>query len=331
MKKRWFAWLLTGCMAVSLTACSPQAAPEASGAADSQAASTQPNSDITVGFVVKSLNDQYWVLMKAGAEARAQELGVHLVFIAPNSESDVQTQVTMIEDLISQDVSALCVAPSAPDAVLTAFDRAKEEGIPVLAVDTDTPWEDKVTFIGTGNEAAARLGGEYAAEVLGSGKKAVLLRGRLGDQTHDERIGGWEAGLEAGGIELVEIRAADSESEKALNATQDLLQKYSDLDLICTSSDTMAQGAQRAVEQAGRDIKVLGFDGTLPVAELVLEGKIMATVAQNPYEMGVLGVENAIKAVNGESVEERIDSGVQIVDASNAQQFLDEMHEKLGD
>ena len=70
----------------------------------------------------------------------------------------------MIENLIGEGVDALCVAPSSPDTVLTAFEHATQQNIPILAVDTDTTYEKKLTFIGTGNEAAAKLGGEYMVE-----------------------------------------------------------------------------------------------------------------------------------------------------------------------
>lgn len=348
--KKALALFLALAMALMLAACgggtSSSAAPESTAPAESTASESEAASEadgsstpaasgdrVSVAFVVKSLSDQFYILMKAGAEQAAADLGnVDLTFVAPNSESDVQGQVDMIQNLVGQGVDAICVAPSSDDAVQPVLQQAHDAGIKVLAVDTDTSFAEKLTFIGTGNAAAAKLGGEYVVEKLGEGKKAIILRGRLGDQNHDEREAGWVEGLEAGGYEILEIQAADSEAEKGMNVTQNLLTKYDQIDVICTTADSMAQGAQRAVEAAGMQdsIQVIGFDGTVPVVEQTIEGLYLGSVAQDPFNMGVVGVEEAVKAAQGETIEERIDTGAIIVGQDNAQAFLDELNARLG-
>lgn len=301
----------------------------AAAAEETTAAATAAGGDITIGFVVKSLADQYWILMKAGAQVEADKEGVTLKFIAPNSESDVQGQVDMIDTLVGDGVSALCIAPSSQDAVLPSLAKATEAGIPVLAVDTNTTYEKSLTFIGTGNEAAGKMGAEYAASIVGEGANAIILRGRLGDTTHDEREKGITDALTAAGVNILEVQAADSTEEKSLNVTQDLLTKYDDVDLIITTADSMATGAQRAVEAAGSKAVVMGFDGTIPVCKLVIDGKVLGTAAQNPYQMGVLAVQNAVKAAKGETIETRIDSGATVVSKDNAAEFLADLEAKV--
>lgn len=318
---------MAACASTGTTAATTAAPAGTTAAAETTAAPA--GETMTIGFVVKSLADQHWVLVKAGAEAEAKKLGVNVKFIAPNSESDVQTQVDMIDTLVGESVDALCVAPSSQDAVLPALQKAGEAGIPVLAIDTDTTYDKKVAFIGTGNEAAAKMGAEYAATVVGQGAKAIILRGRLGDPTHDQREAGIKAALEAAGVEILEIKDAGSEAEKGLNVTQDLLTRFPEIDLVITTADSMAQGAQRAVEAAGVETLVMGFDGTLPVCELVIAGKMLGSTAQNPYEMGVLGIQNAVKAAKGEAVEARIDSGAVVVSKENAEAFLKELEAKV--
>lgn len=336
-KKRFLALLVAGTMAMSMAACGGSKAPAAStsgSGSDSGAdsGSSAASGTMEIGFVVKSLADQHWIIVKAGAEARAKELGVNVNFVAPNAESDVQGQVDMVQTQLGNKVAALCLAPSSPETVLPVLQQAVGANIPVLAVDTDLPgFDQKVTFIGTGNEAAGRVGGDYAAKLVGSGKKAIILRGRLGDPTHDQRVDGIKAGLEAGGVEVLEIKAADAEAEKAMNATQDLMNVYPDIHVVCTTADSMAQGAQRAIENAGKDISVIGFDGTIPVVELVRDGSVIkASVAQSPYKMGQMGVEYAVKAAKGETIEKRIDTGAELVTAENAAEFLSNMNAMLG-
>ena len=331
-KKRLAALLMAGAMALSMTACgggNNGGAAAGSGAAASGGSSSEGGN---YAIVVKSLADQYWVLLKAGAESKAKELGVKVEVTGPNAESEVQQQADMIQNQIGKGVDGLAVAPSSPDTVLTVLAQADSAGIPVVAVDTDLPkYENKKSFIGTGNEAAGQQGGEYAAQLVGSGKKAIVLRGRQGDTTHDQREAGIVAGLKAGGVEILEVKACDSEAEKAMNAVMDMMNRYPEIDIVVTTADSMAQGAQRAIEQAGRDIPVLGFDGTIPVAEMTAEGKFMGTVAQDPYNMGVVGVEEAVKAAKGEKIETRIDTGAKMVTQDNAAEFVADLKAKMGE
>lgn len=324
MKKRMIALALVSLLTLSMTACGSDAP------ASSDAEPADSGDAVHIGIVVKSLADQHWALVKAGAEAKAKELGVTVDVIGPNSESDVQAQVDMIDNLIGQQVDALCLAPSSQEAVLGSLQNADDAGIPILTIDTDTTFENRLSFIGTGNVAAAKMGGEAAGKVVGEGAKAVILRGRLGDPTHDQREQGFREALEAAGVEVIDVKAADSDAEKAMNIMQDLLQVYDDIDLVCCTTDNNVLGAQRAVEAAGAKTLLMSFDGTSNVCELILQGKVLGSVAQNPYAMGELAVENALKAINGESVEARIDSGAEVIMAENAEKYLADLKEKAG-
>lgn len=326
MSKRLITGTLAALMALSLVACGSSSTTESSSsstATESTTTSTSSSDDtIFVGIVTKSMADQHWALVKAGAESKAAELGVQVSVIGPNAETDVQGQVDMIDNLIGQEVDVLCVAPSSQDAVLVPFQTADDEGIPIITIDTDTTFENRLSFIGTGNETAAYSGGEVAGAAVGEGATAIIIRGKLGDATHDQREAGFVAALEEAGVEVLEVKAADSDTEKALNIMQDLFLVYDQIDLVCTTGDNMAYGVQRAVEAAGTDTLIMGFDGTEAGCELILEDKMLGSVAQNPFAMGELAVENAVKAVNGEAVEERIDSGSEVVTIANAEEFL---------
>ena len=314
--KKILALLMAMAMVISMVACSTPVKEE-----DTKETPTAEGQQIKVGFVVKSLADQHWILVKAGAEKAAAEHGVELTFIAPNSESDVAKQVENIETLVASGIDVLCIAPSNDETVLPALQNAVDEGIKVIAVDTDSSLADKVAFIGTGNEQAAKDGALWAGKEIGEGKKAIILRGRLGDATHDDRENGIKAGLEEAGIEVLESQAADSTEEKAMSVIENLLQKYPEIDLVITTADSMAVGAYNAIKAAGASTQVYGFDGTIPVAEKVAEGEMLGTTAQSPVDMGVIGIESAIKIMNGESVEAVIDSGAKVIEKSNAAEY----------
>ncbi len=318
MKKLLAIWMAA--CSLLLTACENQAAiPVSSSHAGGYT------------IVVKSLADQYWVLLQAGAMAKAEELGVSVQIIAPDSESEIEQQVEIIREQIRAGVDGLAVAPSSPDAILPVLAQAEQAGVPVVAVDTDLPTcATKKSFIGTDSEQAGRESGTYAANLTGKGGKAVILRGRVGDITHDHREAGIREGLEAGGVEILAVQACDSSPEKAQTIMQKLLETYPQIDVVVATADSMAEGAQQAVEASGRDINIIGFDGTLPVLQKIDDGTaIKASIAQNPYHMGELCIQALVTLHEGGTVESRIDSGISLITPTNAWRFRADLESKV--
>lgn len=327
MKKKLFALFLALAMILSLAACngssSDAGSDKHSQETEESSGNDQPSGDVlSIGIVVKSLDNDYYTTLKNGAEDRATELGVDLTFVAPNAETDVQSWVNMVSDLIAAKVDVLAVCPADDAACLPVIREAGDAGIDVIAVDNDTAYEGKLSFIGTSNYDAAKLGGEYCAEQVGSGANAIVLRGPTGSSNHDERQDGFIDALEAGGVTILEIKDANCVAETAMNAIEDFITVYDKIDLVVCTNDLMAIGAQRAVAAAGLDTKVFGFDGSADVCQGTLDGLYLGTVAQDPYQMGVLAIDNALALFNGESIESRIDSGCAVVTAENAQDFL---------
>jgi ribose transport system substrate-binding protein len=234
----------------------------------------------------------------------------------------------MMEDLITQQVDALCVAPSQPKAAVKVFDKAAEAGIPVILIDTDAPWEKKASFIGTGNYSAGKIAGEYLVNNLPKGAKIVIIRGALGDLTHDDRTNGAKDVMDEGGLEVIDIQPADSDRNKALNVMENMLQKFDKIDAVFTTNDPMGLGALRAIRQAGQEIIVIGFDGTPDAQKEIKKGRLTGSVAQSPYNMGYFGVENAVKLAKGETIENRIDTGAELITQENVEE-IEALYKKL--
>lgn len=279
-----------------------------------------------IGFVVKSMSDEHWKFVHAGAVAASHELGVRVKFLAPNAETNVAEQTSIIENLIFEKVSALCVAPSQPKAVVSLLNTAIDSNIPVLLVDTDAPVDNRITFIGTGNFEAGKIAGRYLVSKLGKGAKVAIIRGALGDLTHDQRSSGAAQELKAGGCDLIEVLAADSQMDKAMSVMEDILQTHDKVDAVFATQDLMALGALRAVQQSRRKgIMIIGFDGTPGAIKAIQSGDLEGSVAQNPYDMGYSAVREALKASKGEPVPKRIDTGAYLISKAN----VDAADEKL--
>lgn len=280
------------------------------------------SSDIEISVIFKSLSAQYWNTMKEGAEDAAKDLGISVTVLGPSDESEIAQQVTMIEEQIAANVDALVVAPCEENAVIGALEPYVDQ-LPILMVDSDADLEGKKAFIGTGNENAAKLGGDYAVELFGEGAKAVLIGGQQGEATSTQRLDGFRAGLEAGGIEVLEVQYGKNTADQAVAVMEDLITKYpGEIDVVLSHNDDMAMGCQTAIEQADEDIKIIGFNGDEACVQLILDGKIEATVAQQPYLMGYQAVEQAYKAAKGEKIEEHQEVPAKLITKENAEEYL---------
>jgi ribose transport system substrate-binding protein len=291
---------------------------------------TSENERLLIGVVVKTLSSEYWKYVQAGAVAAGKDLNVDVQVLGPNAETAIAEQIAMIEDSISKGVNAICVAPNQSDTVVPILQRAVQNGIPVLFIDTDADMAEKTTFLGTGHEVAARQGADYIGKILGSGKKAVIIGAAMGNATGEARIRGYTAGLTAAGIEVLDVQAADADADKAMNVMENFLQRYNQIDVVMCANDAMAIGAMRAIEQSGRNgIKVLGYDGISVALDAILAGEMECTIAQQPYNIGYMGVEAAVRAAKGETVEKRIDTGAALITKDNVQEYKEKLLELL--
>lgn len=280
------------------------------------------NSDTTISVVLKTLSSPYWKYVEAGAKKAGEELGVHVTVVGPSSEKQLLEQVNMLEDQLSQRPNALLVSPSQPEAVVNVLETASDSDIPVLLIDTDTNFKGKVTFIGTENYTAGYEGGKELAALLEKGDKVALISGALGNPATDDRIEGAKEALQKAGMEIVAEQPANSDKSEAMSVMENILEKNGDVKGVFAANDDMAIGVLRAVQAKKLDVKIFGMDGTEEAVRSILDGGLTGTIAQSPYNMGYEGVSNALKAINGEAIPERIDSGIEIVTADSAQEFL---------
>lgn len=308
--KRVVALLLVASMVLPLGACGPTPTPAAK------------RYKILLNMKGPGAGNPFWAAVEKGAVETAKAMGnVDLTVLAPPAETDVATQVSQIEDQITKKVDAIVVAPTDVAGLNPTFDKAKAAKIPVLFVDTDAPWPDKVTFIGTDNRAGGKLAGEYIAKQLGGKGKVAVITGVMAQQTHIDRVGGAVDAMKAAGLEIVAQQPANSLRDLAQTVMENILTANPDVAAVFASNDLMALGAFEAIKAAKKKVIVVGFDANPDAAKSILAGEMSASIAQNPYNMGKFGVENAVKVLKGETIPKRIDTGTLLVDKSNADQY----------
>ena len=266
----------------------------------------------TVALVMKTLNNPFFVEMEQGARAAADSLGLELVVQAPEREIDVEKQMQIVENLIQRRVDVLALVPSGSREIVPAVVKANRANVPVVTVDTRVDAAALrqaggrvVTFIGSDNVDGGRLAGQFVARRLGGRGRVAVLEGIPGHETGDSRLRGFrEALAEHPGVTIVASQTANWERDQAFNVTQNVLQSHPDVQAIFACNDVMALGAVEAVAAAGRTgrIAVVGFDAQDDARAAIRAGRMDATIAQRPREMGRLAVIAAHRLLRGEPV-----------------------------
>jgi ribose transport system substrate-binding protein len=281
--------------------------------------------EVTIGVILKTLNSPFWQRVSGGAEEGAEEAGVTITLAGATQEANIQEQIDKVRAAITQQVDALLVAPTAADQLQPVLQEAVDAGIPVLLVDTNIPnWDGAETFIGTDNVEAGRQGGDFILSQGDSGKIAFIA-GVPGNPSTDDRVTGAKEAIEGSGIEVVAELNANSDRAEARAAMADILQANPDLTFVFCANDDMALGAIEAIKAAGLDpgeMVIVGVDGNTDAVESIIAGELTASVAQNPENMGKQGVLSAKELLDGGTIEERIDTGTTLVEASNAEAYL---------
>jgi len=267
--------------------------------------------DKTMGLILSTLNNPFFVTLKDGAEAKAAEMGVELVVL--DSQNDSARELSNMEDLVTQGVDLILINPTDSDAVGNAIKAANKAGIPVITLDRGANHGEVVTHVASDNVAGGVMAGDYIVELLGSKGKVVELEGIAGTSAARDRGQGFNQALEGTEVEVVAKQVADFDRTKGLSVMENILQAQAEIDAVFAHNDEMALGALKAIEVSKREILVVGFDATDDAVKAVEDGQMAATVAQQPAKIGELGVESGIKALNGEMLDAYIPVDLMLV------------------
>ena len=262
-------------------------------------------------MVVSTLNNPFFVSLKEGAEQKAKDMGMELVVL--DSQNDPAQELANVEDLLTQGVSLILINPTDSDAVGNAIIAANNKNVPVVTLDRGANQGEVVSHIASDNVAGGVMAGEHIVSLLGGKGKVVELEGIAGTSAARDRGQGFNDAIAGTEIEVVAKQVADFDRTQGLSVMENILQAQPEIDAVFAHNDEMALGAQKAIEASGREIISVGFDATDDAVAAVKEGKMSATVAQQPSLIGELGVETAKKILDGESVEDFVPVDLQLV------------------
>ncbi|MGL5175888.1 MAG: ribose ABC transporter substrate-binding protein RbsB [Cetobacterium sp.] len=254
-----------------------------------------------IGFVVSTQDNPFFVTLKEGAVSKAKEMGHEIIVL--DSQNDPSKELGNVEDLLINKIDVLLINPTDSDAVISSVKAANRRKVPVITLDRASNSGKVVAHIASDNIAGGELAGNFIIEKLeGKSVKVVELEGIPGTTAARDRGEGFNKAA-AGKLDIVAKQAADFDRTKGLNVMENILQGQSEINAVFAHNDEMALGALRAIEAAGKkDVLIVGFDATEDAVKAVKEGKLAATVAQKPGEIGAEGIIAADKVIKKENI-----------------------------
>ncbi len=259
--------------------------------------------EIKIGLSVSTLNNPFFVSLKDGVVEEAKKQGMDVVVV--DAQNDSAKQVNDVEDLLQQGVDALLINPTDSAAISTAVQSANSIGVPVVTLDRSAEKGDVATLVASDNVKGGQMAADYIVEMVGEGAKVAELEGVPGASATRERGKGFHNVADEK-LEVVAKQTADFDRTKGLNVMENLLQGNPDIQAVFAHNDEMALGAIQAISSSGREILVVGFDGNEDAVKAVNEGKLGATVAQQPELIGEMAVQAAADVLQGKKVEKNI-------------------------
>lgn len=265
----------------------------------------------TIALVVSTLNNPFFVTLKDGAVKQAATMGYEIIVL--DSQNDPAKELANVEDLTVRGVKAILINPTDSDAVSNAIRLINRADIPVLTLDRGASRGAVASHIASDNIAGGKMAGDFMAEKLGKGAKIIQLEGLAGTSAARDRGAGFGQAVKAHGFAVLASQPADFDRTKGLNVMENLLANHGDVQGVFAQNDEMALGAVRALQAAGKNVVVVGFDGTDDGVAAVKRGAMAGTIAQQPALIGSLGVETADKILKGQKVEEYIPVPLMVV------------------
>lgn len=271
--------------------------------------------DYKIALITMDSVDQHWVSLKEGAEEEAKADGVTVDFMAPDVKDDAK-QIECINNAVAGGYDAILVAANSEDAVSGALQEAVDAGIKIVYVDSPANVEAEATF-STDNKAAGKTAGE---EMIKSLEDKGIKDGSIGivnintsTNSTIQREEGFREALEGTDYELLETQYCEGDAAKAQTIAENYITEG--VVGIFGANEGAATGTGNAIKASGSDeIVGVGFDKSDTLKGLIEDGYLVCTMAQNPDQMGKLGVQACIKALNGEDLGGEVtDTGVSVL------------------
>jgi ribose transport system substrate-binding protein len=279
----------------------------------------------TIPIIVKDTTTYYWQIVLAGARKAGKDLNVAVPQLGAQSESDINGQISILENAVSEKPAAVVISPTQFKSLGKPIDEAAKK-VKIIGIDSAADSKAFTSFLTTDNVQGGRVAADALAAAITAkyGKpegQVALITSIPGVGSLDQRAKGFKEQIAAKypGLKLIADKVADGMPTTGLNIMTDLITANPDLRVVFASNLTMAQGAGQAIAEnkVSDKIMLIGFDSDDKTVKLLADGTIKALVVQDPFRMGYEGIKTALAASRGEKVPENVDTGVNLITKEN--------------
>ena len=275
----------------------------------------------TITFALSTQANPFFVQMRESAQKKADELGLAINF--QDAADDSATQSNQLANAAASGTGVVIINPTDSDAMASAVQQLVDEKIPVVAVDRAVNNANVASYIASDNETGGKQAAKVLSDAINGEGEILVLQGKTGSSASRERGKGFDEGLKDNpNIKVVAKQTAEFERAKGLDVTTNLLQAHPNVKAIFAENDEMALGAIEALgSKAGKDVKVIGFDGAEDALKAIKDGRMYASIAQQPVKMAEQAVIEASKLLKGEAATKKMQVEVVAATKENVDKF----------
>lgn len=284
-----------------------------SGQAKNETNTDNGKKEYKVALIMKTLTNPFFVEMEKGARKAATDLGVDLIVRTSTQETSIEQQIQIVDEMISQKVDAIVIAPGSSFEIIDVLKKAQSAGIKIVNIDNRLDQKESqkkglinVPFISVRNDEGAYLSASYICKDIGKEKKeAAILEGiRDAENAQLRKEGALKAFGEHSNITVVASETANWKIDEAYNVTKSLFKKYPNISLMFCANDMMALGAVQYLKESGRrNVSIAGFDDLEDAKKEISAGWMKVTIDQQADAQGYKGIETAYKLIKGSKAE----------------------------
>ena len=279
--------------------------------------------DKTIAFVPGVMGNAFYVSMECGIRAEAAKYGFKIT-IQGAQQFDPSLQLPIVNAVVAAKPAGLLIAPTDSKAMLAPISEAVSAGIKVALVDTTLDDTSKViTAIATDNTAGGASAADALAKLIGEKGEVMVIAFQAGASTSDQRQRGFEAEIKKfPNIKYIGFQISNNDPSKAATEVGSTLAAHPDLAGIFATNDRSAEGAATGLRVADRvgAVKIVGFDAGDTQIRQLKDGLVHALIAQQPYQIGVAGVDAIANALTGKSVDHSLTTGTVTITKDNLQE-----------
>jgi len=289
--------------------------------------SAMAQANATIAVIVKDTTSSYWQTVFSGARKAGQDFGVNIAELGPQSESDFDGQISILQKAVASNPAAIVVAPAQFAALGRPIDEAAKK-TKIIAIDSAVDSMALTSMVATDNVQAGRVAADILAERIqktyaDAEGDVALITSSATNAALDQRAKGFrdQIATKYGALDIVAEKSADGRAT-AREIMVELINAHPELRGVVASNLLLTQGAaevltEHKTNQTGDTINLVGFDWNDQLVKFVQEGTIGALVVQDPFRMGYEGIKTALAAAKGEKVSAAIDTGVSLITKAN--------------